>query len=109
MRHPEFDEALKRLETRLPTFACKCLRFLLDSSPWVRIPPALILFFAGFVGFLPILGFWMIPLGLLLLAQDIPPLRKPLAKVLNWIDRKLPEQKKSKPEPAPTTQKTKPR
>ena len=103
MTHHEFDAALSRLEKRLPGFAARCLRYLVDSSPWVRIPPALLIFLGGFVGFLPILGFWMIPLGLVLLAQDIPFLRPPLARMLNWIDSKLPEQKagggESKPRP----------
>lgn len=100
MVHREYDEALRRLEVRLPRLAARSLRYLVDSSPWVRVPPAIAFILGGFVGFLPILGFWMIPLGLLLLAQDVPPLRGPLARVLNWIDRKLPEQKKAKPEPA---------
>ncbi len=93
MTHHEFDAALARLERRLPGFAARTLRYLVDSSPWVRVPPALLIFLLGFVGFLPVLGFWMIPLGLVLLAQDIPFLRPPLARALNWIDSKLPEQK----------------
>jgi hypothetical protein len=40
------------------------------------------------VGFLPILGFWMIPLGLAVLAQDVPVIRPPLARVVAWINRK---------------------
>jgi len=36
----------------------------------------------GVVGFLPVLGFWMIPAGALLVASDVPPLRR-------WIARKL--------------------
>lgn len=93
MTHHEFDQALWRLEQRLPGFAARSLRYFVDSSPWVRIPPALAFIAGGFVGFLPILGFWMIPLGLVLLAQDIPALRPPLARMLNWIDRKLPASK----------------
>jgi hypothetical protein len=31
---------------------------------------------AGFLGFLPILGFWMLPLGLLVLSIDIPIVRR---------------------------------
>ena len=99
MVHHEYDEALGRLEARLPNFAARSLRYLVDSSPWVRVPPAIAFILGGIVGFLPILGFWMIPLGLLLLAQDVPPLRRPLARALNWIDGKLPEQKKAKVEP----------
>ena len=35
-----------------------------------------ILFVVGGVfGFLPVLGFWMIPVGLVLIALDVPPLR----------------------------------
>ena len=30
----------------------------------------------GILGFLPILGFWMVPLGLLVLSQDIPAVRR---------------------------------
>lgn len=30
----------------------------------------------GVLGFLPVLGFWMIPLGLLVLSQDLPAVRR---------------------------------
>ena len=36
----------------------------------------------GLLGFLPILGFWMFPLGFALLALDVPPLRR-------WLHRRL--------------------
>jgi hypothetical protein len=36
----------------------------------------------GVAGFLPILGFWMLPLGVVLIALDIPPLRR---RVLAWL------------------------
>ena len=40
----------------------------------VRSLLGLVLVAFGVLGFLPILGFWMIPLGLALVALDIPPL-----------------------------------
>lgn len=43
-----------------------------------------LLMIAGLFGFLPILGFWMVPLGGALIALDIPPLRR---RVLGWLDR----------------------
>ena len=55
----------------------------------VRIPLAVVLIAAGLVGFLPILGFWMIPLGLALIALDVPFLRGPLARVLAWVNARL--------------------
>ena len=35
-----------------------------------------VLVLCGFVGFLPVLGFWMIPLGLLVLSIDLPWVRR---------------------------------
>jgi len=42
--------------------------------PGLRLVLGLMLIFGGFFGFLPILGFWMIPLGLAVAALDIGPL-----------------------------------
>jgi hypothetical protein len=50
----------------------------------LRIPLSLLLILGGVFSFLPILGLWMLPLGLLMLAIDIPPLRRPVA---NWVVR----------------------
>lgn len=47
----------------------------------------IVLIASGILGFLPILGFWMIPLGLALLATDVPPLRRWLMKRLNSARR----------------------
>ena len=44
--------------------------------PLVRAALGLLLICSGLLGFLPVLGFWMIPLGLGVLATDIPPLRR---------------------------------
>jgi hypothetical protein len=53
--------------------------------PWgLRSALGLVLLVAGVFGFLPILGFWMIPVGLALIALDIPPLRRRLRQ---WLDR----------------------
>ena len=41
----------------------------------IRLPVAILFILGGFLSFLPILGFWMLPLGLLLLAIDLPALR----------------------------------
>ena len=46
--------------------------------------------------FLPVLGLWMLPLGLLLFAQDVPPLQKPMAQGLGWIERKWLERQRAK-------------
>lgn len=48
------------------------------SSRWLRIPIGLLLIAGGVLGFLPVLGFWMLIPGLLLLALDVPFLRLPV-------------------------------
>ena len=42
--------------------------------PGLRLVAALVLLCGGFLGFLPVLGFWMIPLGLTVAALDVVPL-----------------------------------
>jgi hypothetical protein len=43
----------------------------------------------GFLGFLPILGFWMIPLGLIILSIDIPVVRRWRRQGLVWLGPRL--------------------
>ena len=63
------------------------VRWLLrPSMRALRIPVAVLLIAASVFWFLPILGLWMLPLGLLLLAEDIPPLRRRFVHVLMRIE-----------------------
>ena len=48
----------------------------IPGHPLVRILLGCLLVLGGFLGFLPVLGFWMMPLGLLILAVDIPMVRR---------------------------------
>jgi hypothetical protein len=45
-------------------------RRLKGTHPWIRTGSGSLLVVGGIFGFLPVLGFWMIPLGLILLAVD---------------------------------------
>ena len=89
---PDFDEEAQKLQARLPRWAGAVFRWSIESSPLIRWPIAIIFVFGGFLGFLPILGFWMAPLGLILIAEDLPFLRPPLARLFAWILRKWPKQ-----------------
>ena len=42
----------------------------------------------GFLGFLPILGFWMVPLGLIVLSHDIPAVRRRRRRLTVWWSRR---------------------
>ncbi len=56
----------------------------LRRSRWfpLRFPLAILLTLGGLFWFLPILGLWMLPAGLLLLAIDLPHLRGPISAVI---------------------------
>lgn len=85
----ELRAAFKRLERDLPHRLASGLRWLRHpSSRWARLPAGLALIFGGVFSFLPILGLWMLPLGLMLMAADVPVLRRPMARFTHWlIDR----------------------
>jgi len=88
-RKPDFDDELERLQRHLPAWARSMIQFAKRRDAWwVRLPLAIALMVGGVLGFLPILGFWMLPLGLALLALDLPILRSPLARVLAFINEK---------------------
>jgi hypothetical protein len=55
---------------------------------WLRLPLGLILVLAGLVGFLPVVGFWMIPLGVSLLAIDIPVVRRVWRRIIVHVGRR---------------------
>jgi hypothetical protein len=82
------DRQWNRLKRGLPHSAAHGLSWLRErKARRVRIPVGILLIVSGFLGFLPILGFWMVPLGLLLLAQDVPFLKRPAGRALVWFNR----------------------
>jgi hypothetical protein len=83
------DRQFGRLEKKLPDPLSRMIRRLREpSAAWVRIPVAIVLICGGLFGFLPVLGLWMLPLGFLLLAQDLPFLRRPTRWALGWLERR---------------------
>lgn len=97
----ELDRHMAWFEARLsPRFARFVAWLRKPSSRYVRIPLALLLVLGGIFSFLPVLGLWMLPLGLVLIAQDVPFLEKPLAKCLGWIERKWLERQARKADSA---------
>lgn len=86
------DHRLDRLIDRLPDRFRATVRWLRrPGAAGIRIPAGVLLTCGGVFGFLPVLGFWMFPLGLVLLADDVPPLTAARSRVLDWIERRHPE------------------
>jgi hypothetical protein len=59
----------------------------LPKSRAARITLGVLLVLFGLVGFLPVLGFWMVPVGLAILAIDIPIVRRLTRKVTVGLGR----------------------
>jgi fatty acid desaturase len=84
----QFQRLLDRLKRRAPRTGAFLDWVRRPSSRLVRIPLALLLILAGFAGFLPLLGFWMLPLGLIILALDVSILRPVVTRSAIWVERK---------------------
>jgi hypothetical protein len=64
----------------------------LPQSKAVRIGIGIVLVVGGLIGFLPVLGFWMIPLGLLVLSIDLPIVRRWRRQLTVWWHRRKGEE-----------------
>jgi hypothetical protein len=79
---------LSKAERYLPGILAEWVAHLRQpSASWVRVPLGVLFIVGGLVGFLPILGFWMVPLGLILLALDFALLRRPTAQLIVGSER----------------------
>ncbi len=77
------DRRLDRAQRHLPNMLSEWLGHLRHpSASWLRVPLGVLLIVGGLLGFLPILGFWMLPLGIALLSLDVALLRRPTARVI---------------------------
>ncbi len=97
MRAPDFDEEMDRLQDHMPDWAGRNFdRLRQPEAMWVRVPAGIALAGGGVLGFLPVLGVWMLPIGLALLAYDVPPMRPPLARLLRFANGKIEQRKERK-------------
>ena len=87
------DDRERRLELlirRLPRRLRDAVRWLRQPAARWRLPVDLLLIVGGVFSILPVLGLWMLPLGLVVLAQDFPPVRRGTDTILIWIERRRP-------------------
>ena len=55
---------------------------------WIRRTAGVLLVIGGLLGFLPVLGYWMLPLGLALLSVDSPRARRLYRQLYVWWGRR---------------------
>lgn len=90
------ERAFDGLEQEAPDFVVRVIAWVRNpTSRWVRIPIGLLFIVASFFWFLPVVGVEFFPIGLLFIAQDIPFMRKPVGKLLLWLEAKWRELKRS--------------
>lgn len=90
-----FHRQFHALERLVPPLRGPLARLRGDNWLPVRLPLAILLTLGGLFWFLPVLGLWMLPAGLLLLAVDLPQLRGPISaltirgrrSVQRWLRR----------------------
>lgn len=74
-----WDARVTRLSQKLPPKGRIWVAWLREPSRKpMRLVAAGLLVVGGILSILPVLGVWMLPLGLALLAQDVPALKVPL-------------------------------
>ena len=82
-------QAFRHLEDEVPGKVARVLRNLRHpDAKWIRLPVGVLFVLGGIFSILPVFGLWMLPLGLLLMAYDIPILRKPVGRFTIWAVRK---------------------
>ena len=82
----ELEEAFDKLEREAPDFLTRAICWLRKpEARVVRLPLGLLFIVAGFLWFLPVVGLECLPIGLLLIAQDVPFLRRPVGRMTLWL------------------------
>ena len=64
-------------------------RIDLPRSRVARLVIGIALVVGGLLGFLPVLGFWMVPIGLAVLSVDLPFVRRLRRRVFVWWGQRI--------------------
>jgi hypothetical protein len=87
-----YERLLERMIDRLPGRLQTVVRWLRKPAlRWVRLVAGVLFIAGAFLSILPLFGIWMLPLGLMLLAEDIPPLRRVRNRLLDWFEQYRPD------------------
>jgi hypothetical protein len=87
------DRRLQRLAARLPQRVRTTIHWLRrPSARWIRLPSGVLFIIGGTILTpLPVFGFWMLPVGLALLAEDVPAARQLMVRVLDKVEQYRPD------------------
>jgi hypothetical protein len=82
--HRQFD----RIGRALPASSGFLGWIRTPAARLIRIPLGILLILGGIFSILPFLGIWMLPLGLFLIAIDLPFLQGPINRLSFWVQRR---------------------
>ena len=83
------DRALDRVEKGCPARLARAIRWLrVPHRRWVRLPAGVAFTLGGLFWFLPVVGIEMLPVGLALIAIDVPLLQRPVGRSILWLDER---------------------
>jgi hypothetical protein len=83
---PKMSDSRKNQSVRIGSYTLP-----LPRSRILRIVIGVLLMIGGLFSFLPILGVWMIPLGMLVLSVDVPVVRRWRRRFAVWLTRRHPK------------------
>ena len=78
----------ERLRRDYPRLGGTLHRMSRPGWAMVRVPAGVMFVIGGLLAILPVFGLWMIPVGLLLLAVDVPWLRRPVSAAIIRLRRR---------------------
>lgn len=89
------DDLAAAWDLRVSSALAKSPARLRSAAEWLRHPgrrlprigAAILLIIGGVLSILPVLGLWMLPLGLALLSEDVPGLKPRLETSARWLER----------------------
>jgi hypothetical protein len=82
------DDDEREIRPTAPTFSLIGRSYSLPQSRAQRIAIGIGLIVLGIFGFLPVLGFWMVPLGLLVLSYEFASVRRLRRRTIVWWERR---------------------
>lgn len=86
----QFFETMTAQDNQMPARKISVFgrEFKMPRSRGLRITIGILLTIGGILGFLPILGFWMVPLGLLVLSYEFAMVRRHRRRFVVWWERR---------------------
>ena len=89
VRPEDWDARVDRLSAKMPDGLRRAFDWLREPSRlWLRVSAAILFILGGIFSILPVLGLWMLPLGLALLSEDLPGMKPSLERSARWLAAK---------------------